>query len=79
MGAMAMEELDDSLSEALEALRGRLKLDSDGDTRNAYLVEVYALAGFSSAEIRQRMGLSSEEMRFAVRRLKRALRPWVEG
>ena len=67
-------ELDDTLVQALEALGDRLRRDKDRDTRHALQVEVLALAGYKPAEIRHRLGLSAEDLRFARRTLERSLR-----
>ena len=71
-------ELDGTLAHALEVLRDRLRRDADRETRHAIMAEVYALAGYKTSEVRERLGISAEEMRLVVTRLKRALRNLAE-
>lgn len=72
-------ELDDSLVIVLEGLRDRLRRDADRETREAMLMQVYALAGYGPKEIEQRLGISAEDRRLIVGRLKRALRGLTEA
>lgn len=66
--------VDDSLALALEALRDRLRRDADRETRDAMLLECYALAGYSPTEIDERLGIDRETRKVIIARLKRALK-----